>query len=469
MPSYDVFLSCKSEDYAYAGEVYNFLTQNGVRVFLASRELRRLGDAEYRRQIVKALDQSKHIIVFASNKAYINTIWVEFEWSTFQNEILAGRKHGNIMTVLKGIRVDDIDLSLRQYQSFSYYDYKRDLLQYVGVHREVNPCPKPKPKPTPTPNPAPRPKPTPRPKPKKPLFAPVKKWCTDAVGKIKRIDLDVLWESVVIAALLFNVYIYVPAIWAWAIGFKDDRISYGQDLVLANIFSRNKSINELGNVYYSGIDIEQSYAKAVEYYKEAADDGYAAAQTNLGNCYYNGEGVTQSYEEAVKYYKLAAEQGYSHAQNNLGNRYYDGRGITQSYKEAVKYYKLAAEQGYDWAQYNLGNCYYYGKGVKQSYAEAVEFYRLAANQGLAEAQNMLGVCYYCGNGVKQNYKEAVKYYRLAAEQGYDWAQYNLGNRYYDGNGVTKSVSEATKWYKLAAEQGNEDAKAKLAQISRSTK
>ena len=467
MPSYDVFLSCKSEDYAYAGEVYNFLTQNGVRVFLASRELRRLGDAEYRRQIVKALDQSKHIIVFASNKAYINTIWVEFEWSTFQNEILAGRKHGNIMTILKGIRVDDIDLSLRQYQSFSYYDYKRDLLQYVGVHREVNPCPKPKP--TPTPNPAPRPKPTPRPKPKKPLFAPVKKWCTDAVGKIKRIDLDVLWESVVIAALLFNVYIYVPAIWAWAIGFKDDRISYGQDLVLANIFSRNKSINELGNVYYSGIDIEQSYAKAVEYYKEAADDGYAAAQTNLGNCYYNGEGVTQSYEEAVKYYKLAAEQGYSHAQNNLGNRYYDGRGITQSYKEAVKYYKLAAEQGYDWAQYNLGNCYYYGKGVKQSYAEAVEFYRLAANQGLAEAQNMLGVCYYCGNGVKQNYKEAVKYYRLAAEQGYDWAQYNLGNCYYDGTGVTKSVSEAIKWYKLAAEQGNEDAKAKLDKISRSTK
>lgn len=70
MPSYDVFLSCKSEDYAYAEEVYNFLTQNGVRVFLASRELRRLGDAEYRRQIVKALDQSSHIIVFASNKAY---------------------------------------------------------------------------------------------------------------------------------------------------------------------------------------------------------------------------------------------------------------------------------------------------------------------------------------------------------------------------------------------------------------
>ena len=469
MPSYDVFLSCKSEDYAYAEEVYNFLTQNGVRVFLASRELRRLGDAEYRRQIVNALDQSKHIIVFASNKAYINTIWVEFEWSTFQNEILAGRKHGNIMTILKGIRVDDIDLSLRQYQSFSYYDYKRDLLQYVGVHREVNPCPKPKPKPTPTPNPAPRPKPTPRPKPKKPLFAPVKKWCTNAVGKIKRIDLDVLWGALVIAVLLFNVYIYVPAIWAWAIGFKDDRISYGQDLVLANIFSRNKSLNELGNVYYSGIDIEQSYAKAVEYYKEAADDGYAAAQTNLGNCYYSGKGVTQSYEEAVKYYKLAAEQGYAAAQTNLGDCYYSGKGVKQSYEEAFKYYKFAAEQGYARAQTNLGDCYYSGKGVKQSYEEAFKYYKFAAEQGYARAQNNLGTCYYSGKGVTQSYEEAVKYYKLAAEQGYDWAQYNLGNRYYDGNGVTKSVNEAIKWYKLAAEQGNEDAKAKLAKISRSTK
>lgn len=52
---YDVFISCKSEDYIYAEEIYEFLTENGVQTFLASRELRKLGDSEYRRAISQAL------------------------------------------------------------------------------------------------------------------------------------------------------------------------------------------------------------------------------------------------------------------------------------------------------------------------------------------------------------------------------------------------------------------------------
>ena len=53
--------------------------------------------------------------------------------------------------------------------------------------------------------------------------------------------------------------------------------------------------------------------------------------------YENGRGVTQDHAEAVNWYRLAAEQGYAWAQNKLGVRYADGEGVTQDHAEAVKW------------------------------------------------------------------------------------------------------------------------------------
>ena len=170
--------------------------------------------------------------------------------------------------------------------------------------------------------------------------------------------------------------------------------------------------------------------------------------------------------EDVRQWRQAAEQGDAAAQYNLGLCYYNGwSGVTQNYYEAVKWYRKAAEQGVAKAQYNLGNCYCFGEGVTQNYTEAVKWYRKAAEQGLAPAQCNLGVCYKKGNGVAQNYTEAVKWYRKAAEQGYAVAQYNLGYSYCYAEGVTQSYAEAAKWYRKAAEQGHAKAKENLELIS----
>ena len=69
--------------------------------------------------------------------------------------------------------------------------------------------------------------------------------------------------------------------------------------------------------------------------------------------YYKGEGVPQDYKEAVKWWRKAAEQGDAEAQSNLGEMYYKGEGVPQDYKEAIKWFRKAAEQGHTWAQYNL--------------------------------------------------------------------------------------------------------------------
>ena len=41
------------------------------------------------------------------------------------------------------------------------------------------------------------------------------------------------------------------------------------------------------------------------------------AQNNLGHMYFSGEGVPQDEAEAVRWFRLAATQGYAPAQSNL--------------------------------------------------------------------------------------------------------------------------------------------------------
>ncbi len=209
----------------------------------------------------------------------------------------------------------------------------------------------------------------------------------------------------------------------------------------------------LGVCYASGRGVEQSYAEAVKWLRQAAEQGNALAQSSLGVCYATGQGVEQSYAEAVKWLRQAAEQGNALAQSILGACYADGQGVERSYAEAVKWSRKAAEQGDADAQNDLGIRYATGQGVEQSDAEAVKWYRKAAEQGDADAQCNLGACYADGRGVEQSDAEAVKWYRKAVEQGNASAQYNLGVSYDNGRGVAQSYAEAVKWYRKAAEQG----------------
>jgi TPR repeat protein len=50
----------------------------------------------------------------------------------------------------------------------------------------------------------------------------------------------------------------------------------------------------------------------------------------------HSEGLPQDYAEAVKWWRLAAEQGLASAQTNLGAAYVRGEGVRQDYAEAVK-------------------------------------------------------------------------------------------------------------------------------------
>jgi len=123
---------------------------------------------------------------------------------------------------------------------------------------------------------------------------------------------------------------------------------------------------EVGDEYAE----EKNYKKAFEWYKKAAEQGYARAQYNFGVMYEQGPGTLKDYKKAVKWYKKAAEQGYAQAQYNLGVMYSQGQGTLKDYKKALKWYQKAAKQGLAIAQYNLGVMYYNGYGTLKDKSKA---------------------------------------------------------------------------------------------------
>ena len=78
-----------------------------------------------------------------------------------------------------------------------------------------------------------------------------------------------------------------------------------------------KAQNDLGNMYATGSEVEQSYQEALKLFESAAKKGYGEAQFNLGTMYQNAIGVEQDFEKAIKYYKQAASQGHAEAKENL--------------------------------------------------------------------------------------------------------------------------------------------------------
>jgi len=156
-----------------------------------------------------------------------------------------------------------------------------------------------------------------------------------------------------------------------------------------------------------------------------AQDGDAEAQAAMGIRYYKGEDVPKDYAKAVEWFRKAAEQGHAEAQYNLGVMYLHGRGVRQDDKMAVEWYRKAADQGHALAQYRLGWMYGYGFGVAQDDKMAVEWYRKAAVQGYAEAQYNLGWMFEIGRGVAKDMNKAVEWYRKAAAQGHGVAKDRL--------------------------------------------
>ena len=204
----------------------------------------------------------------------------------------------------------------------------------------------------------------------------------------------------------------------------------------------------LGRAYDTGQGMPRNEAKALEYYRKAANHGNPMAQNNLASLYASGTGgVQQDQAEARKWLRKAAEQGAALAQDNLGLMLLQANGA-----EAAQWFEKSAAQGFLAAQLHLGNLYYNGgSGIEKDYAKAAKWMRKAAEQKSPWAENILGVMYENGYGVPRDPTAARGWFQHAAEQGDAKAQSNLGQLLCSGNGVQTKPEEGYKWLTLSAE------------------
>ena len=105
---------------------------------------------------------------------------------------------------------------------------------------------------------------------------------------------------------------------------------------------------QLEEYFEKGSASEQSgnYREALEWYRKAAEQGYAPAQVNLGSLYAEGQGTPQDFQEALRWYHKAADQGYAPAQFNLGIMCVMNQGtLSKDYVMAYVWFSRAAMQG----------------------------------------------------------------------------------------------------------------------------
>jgi TPR repeat protein len=144
-------------------------------------------------------------------------------------------------------------------------------------------------------------------------------------------------------------------------------------------------------MYYLGQGVPQDYAKAVEWYQRAGDQGNVQAEIDLAFMYSHGQGLQKDYTRAVDWYQRAADQGDSAGQDSIGFMYLHGQGVQQNYPKAVMWFRKAAEQGNAKGQYDLGFMLYHGFGIAEDRTEAKRWFRKAASQGNVDALRTLDI------------------------------------------------------------------------------
>ena len=210
---------------------------------------------------------------------------------------------------------------------------------------------------------------------------------------------------------------------------------------------------KLGFKYEVGLNVEQSYVKAFEWYFKSAMQGNASGQWQLGYLYQFGKGVEQNYKKAFEWYEKSAERGDATGQWRLGSMYASGNGVEQNDRKAFEWHKKSAKQGDATGQWRLGATYDFGKGVEQNDTKAFGWYKKSAEQGSAIGQRRLGYMYELGKSVEQSDDEAFEWYKKSAKQGNTFGQWRLGHMYEFGRSVSQSFVLAWVWYSLSKAQG----------------
>jgi TPR repeat protein len=202
-----------------------------------------------------------------------------------------------------------------------------------------------------------------------------------------------------------------------------------------------------------------------------ARKGDVGAQLDVGVYYeegfVNSKGkriVVKDPAKAVQWYRLAAEQGNSAAQNQLGVCLSTGKGTRRDLKQAISWTSKALAQADPTAAHNLATIY---RDMGQ-FKKAFELYRQAVTMGELDSLLEVGLSLYYGIGTKKNLQASLKCFNQiiktkpssVTEYCREEAFYMLGIASLNGHGTKQSLSKARSFF----ESANKDEDHQAAQL-----
>lgn len=235
---------------------------------------------------------------------------------------------------------------------------------------------------------------------------------------------------------------------------------------------------ELGK-FYLGKDLKEAGA----WYRKAADQGHAKAQSEMGVFNKNGWIDGASPAEAKRWWLLAAAQGDADAcsslaldaqRQSLDARLKGNATLQKQFRdEAIRWYTRAAEAGDRGSQFELGEMHNRMNDLGQSnktrlhgvtdadcdFESAMKWYLKAAKSKYPHpgAMYRIGMLYLEGQGVPQNTETAIKWLELGAKGGAGWASEALTELYRSGKATKKNTARAMELLNKEAERGSHEA------------
>jgi TPR repeat protein len=175
--------------------------------------------------------------------------------------------------------------------------------------------------------------------------------------------------------------------------------------------------------------------------------------------------VPVDYAKAMNYWELAAQQGNCHSFLDLGSFYDRGIGVALNYSKGADYLargvKCAPANSY--YLWKLGKRIEDAKGVPRDCVTMSKLYFASMVFGYIDAAADLGYLFDKGcDSILRDDKRALQMYLGCAKAGVALCQNNVGAMLKHGRGIgAPDLVAGYAWLKLAAENGNELAQRNL--------
>lgn len=126
---YDVFISFKAEDggvrtrdSVIAQEIYDRLTERGIRTFYSRITLQGKSGAEYEPYIFSALHSARLMLLVATSREHVRAAWVQNEWRRYL-ALMAQDRDRSLLPVYEGMEKEDFPSGIPVREAV---DYSRD-------------------------------------------------------------------------------------------------------------------------------------------------------------------------------------------------------------------------------------------------------------------------------------------------------------------------------------------------------